>query len=177
VLDHLSINEKQVQTVDGAWFAMRISPYRTIDNYIEGVVITFTDISLHKQLDEEKFARLFAESIVNTVRQPLVVLDKDLNILSVNSAFSETFKIITVKDKDKNLFEVGDGQWDLPELKKLLLEILPQKNELRDFKIEHKFPSLGKRTMLLNARSIIDENRERKMILLAFEDITEKSDS
>jgi two-component system, chemotaxis family, CheB/CheR fusion protein len=175
VLDHLSIVEQQVQTFDGTWFAMRISPYRTVDNYIEGVVITFTDISLHKQLDEEKFARLFAENIVNTVRHPLVVLDKDINILSVNDAFSEVFKIIPEISKGKNLFEVGDGQWDIPELKKLLQEILPQKNELKNFKVEHHFPSLGKRTMLLNARSIVNEQKERKMILLAFEDITEKA--
>jgi two-component system, chemotaxis family, CheB/CheR fusion protein len=175
VLDHLTIIEQQVQTMDGTWFAMRISPYRTIDNYIEGVVITFTDISVHKQLDEERFARLFSENIVNTVRQPLMVLDKDLNVISVNEAFHQTFKINPLKSKDKNLFEIGEGQWNIPELKKLLLEILPQKNELKDFKVKYKFASVGEKTMLLNARSIVDENKERKMILLAFEDITEKA--
>ncbi|MFL5730365.1 MAG: CheR family methyltransferase [Cytophagaceae bacterium] len=172
VLDRLSTKEKQVKTTDGTSFAMRISPYRTVDNYIEGVVITFTDISIHNQLSDEKFARIFAENIVNTVRQPLIVLDKDLHIMSVNEAFYKNFKVLPLDTKGKNLFEIGNGQWNIPELKKLLLEILPQKNELTNYKVEHNFPVIGKRKMLLSARSITNEDKERKMILLTVEDIS-----
>jgi two-component system CheB/CheR fusion protein len=169
VIEFLSIKELQVQTFSKIWYAMRISPYKTIDNYIDGVVLTFTDITLHKKYDEEKFAREFAENIINTMREPLVVLDSFLKIISVNNAFYKVFDLKKENVIGKDLFMISNGSWDIPPLKELLLEILPQKNELEDFEVVHTFEGIGKKRILLNARTMIGAHKQAGMILLAME--------
>jgi len=116
----------------------------------------------------------YAEAIVETVREPLIILDKDLNIKSANKAFFETFEVNKKETYNKPIFELGNGQWDIPELKKLLLEVLPKDNFLYDFEVTHMFESIGQKVMLLNARRIVLEGQNTHLILLAIEDVTEK---
>lgn len=118
--------------------------------------------------------KLFAENIVNTVREPMVVLDEDLRILFANKSFFRIFQVNPKETVSRLLYEIGDRQWDIPKLRQLLEEILPQETYFDDFEVDHEFPSIGHRTMLLNARIIHEENSERSSILLAFEDITER---
>jgi signal transduction histidine kinase len=116
----------------------------------------------------------YAEAIVETVREPLIILDKDLNIKSANKAFFEMFQVNKKETYNKPIFAIGNGQWDIPELKKLLLEILPKDNLLFDYEVTHKFEDIGEKIMLLNARHIILEGQNTHLILLAIEDVTEK---
>jgi len=116
-------------------------------------------------------ARYFAESVTNTIREPLLVLDNNLRIVSANTNFYNTFKVSMEETKDKFIFELGDRQWDIPALKKLLFEILPEKAAVNDFVVDHDFPGLGHRTMLLNAREV----DSLSIILLSIEDITERN--
>ncbi len=116
----------------------------------------------------------YAEAIVETVREPLIILDKDLNIKSANKAFFETFEVNKKETYNKPIFELGNGQWDIAELKKLLLEILPKDNFLYDFEVTHTFENIGQKIMLLNARRIVLEGQNTHLILLAIEDVTEK---
>lgn len=117
-------------------------------------------------------ARLYAENIVTTIREPLIVLDKNLRIKNANAAFYKKFNV-TEHEAEGNLFyELQKGQWDDKELRRLLYQILPEKQMITDFEITLNFKSLGQRSMLLNAKQIVNEKTADRLILLAIEDIT-----
>lgn len=118
----------------------------------------------------ERYA--YAEAIVETVREPLVILDENLRIKTANKAFLDTFKITTEETYRKYIYELNSGEWNIPELQKLLENILPQNTVFNDFEVTHDFERIGRRTMLLNARRIILEEHKTELILLAIEDIT-----
>ncbi len=173
VMKTLVFKEKEVQTKQGQWRLIRILPYRTVENVIDGAVITFTDITETKQAQQSAVdARLFAESIVDTVREPLLVLDAGLRVITANRSFYTAFKAAREETENRPVFELGGGQWNIPQLKKLLSEILPKNEVFNDFEVEHDFPEIGRKTMLLNARGIMQQGEKKQMILLAIEDVT-----
>ena len=182
VLATLIFKETQVQTADGLWHLMRILPYRTAGNVIDGVVITFSDITPLKKLEVSlresqsalEEARLLAESIIATVREPLLVLDAELRIVSANRSFYHVFRMTPDQTERRLLYEVGHQQWNIPALKRLLQEILPGQTELQDFRMEHDFPNVGRKVMLLNARQVRRSGQQPPLILLAIEDVTER---
>jgi signal transduction histidine kinase/CheY-like chemotaxis protein len=116
----------------------------------------------------------FAEAIVETVREPLLVLDKDLHVRMANRSFLGTFRASKGETEGRLLYELGNGQWDIPELRRLLEDIIPQHTEFRDFEVTHDFPAIGRRTMLLNARKLSEPGVNRELFLLAMEDTTER---
>ncbi|MDQ3014690.1 MAG: PAS domain-containing sensor histidine kinase [bacterium] len=134
------------------------------------------DIKDIKHLTVEDVVVMFAyaEAIVETVREPLVILNEDLYIKTANKAFFDMFKVKKEETYDKLIFDLGNGQWDEPALKKLLLEILPENSVFNDYEVIHSFEDIGERTMMLNARRIILEGHKTELILLAIEDVTEK---
>jgi len=133
------------------------------------------DITKRRQAEEAvEEARYYAEGIVDTVREPLIVLDADLRVSSASRAFYRTFQVSPEKTEGQLLYELGDKQWDLPKLKKLLEVILPEKTTFDDYEVEHEFPTIGRRVMLLNARRISRAANKPGLILLAIEDITER---
>ena len=133
------------------------------------------DITKYRQAEEAmKEARCYAEGIIDTVREPLIVLDVDLRVISANRAFYEIFQVPPEKTEGHLLYQLGDNQWDIPKLKKRLEVILPEKTALSEFEVEHEFPAIGRRTMLLNARKISTAANKPGLILLAIEDITER---
>jgi len=115
----------------------------------------------------------YAESIVETVREPLLVLDSDLRVVSANRGFYTTFQVSPEETENSLIYELGNHQWDIPELRRLLEEVLPQNTSFSDYLIEHEFSGIGMRVMLLNARRLYRETNETERILLAIEDITE----
>ena len=176
VLRKLGSREKEVQTRDGEWRQVRIHPYRTTENVIDGLCITFININELKAAELAiQSAREFAESIVATVRKPLMVLDEKLCVVSANPAFHQLFKTAARDVEHRLVYQLGDGQWNIPALRKLLEEILPRDSVFEDFKVKHVFPGLGQRTMLLNARRLKAGLGTPGMILLAFEDVTSGS--
>ena len=116
----------------------------------------------------------FAEAIMDTVREPLIVLNPDLCVISANRSFYKIFHSNKTDTENKYIYKLGNGQWDNPKLRHLLENILPGKSFFQDFEIEHKFPQIGTRVVLLNARKVFQKNSNGPMILLAIEDITEK---
>ncbi len=173
VLDSLVPLETEVQTTEGAWYLMRIRPYRTLDNVIQGMVLTFVDITRLKQVEEAlREAQTLAESIVDTMRGPLLVLDENLQVVSASRAFYRTFQVKPDETMGCKLYELGDRQWDIPALRQLLEDILPQNTTLDDFEVTHDFEQMGRRKMLLNARRILSPAGHSSLILLALEDIT-----
>ena len=169
VLDTLIPFEREVRTVGGVWYLARIQPYRTLDNLIDGVVLTFTDISQRVNAEQEiQDARELAEAIVNTVREPLLVLDGELRVVSASRSF---FKFFHSKPEDtvgRPIYQLGNQQWDIPALRELLETILPDNQEFEGFEVEHDFPVIGRRKLVLNARRLV----ANAMILLAMEDVS-----
>ena len=175
VLDSLVPQENQVQMTGNEWYLVRIVPYRTLDNVIEGVVLTFTNITGLKKIEEVgQEAHEYAESIVNTIREPLIVLDTDLKVVSASRSFYQGFRVTPEETIGCYLYNLGDRQWDIPRLRELLETILPQSTSFENFEVEHNFRVIGRRKMLLNARRISGKADETKLILLAMEDVTER---
>jgi two-component system, chemotaxis family, CheB/CheR fusion protein len=167
---------EEVQTKDGLWYSLRVYPYRTIQNAIAGVVLSFLDINQQKTLQKELTDSLaYVNSIMDTMREPMVVLDGKLKVISVNQAFYRTFKVKPEGTEGRKLYDLGNGQWNIPELRKLLEEILPQNSHLEDYSVKHDFPGLGQRTILLNARRLTAEGKGTDKILLALDDVTGQS--
>src|SRR5579859_1277803 len=115
-----------------------------------------------------------ARAIVDTVREPLLVLDKDLRVLAASRSFYAMFKIVPNGTQGQPFYELGDGQWDIPGLRVLLGKIVPERGMMEDFEVEHQFPEIGRRTMLLNARKVLCPGNSHANILLSIEDITER---
>ncbi|MEN6439233.1 MAG: chemotaxis protein CheB [Syntrophobacter sp.] len=173
VLDTLQTKETEVIAEDGRWFMMRILPYRTKENVIDGVVITFIDITDRKRaMEQSRAAKRFAEKIVETVRVPLLVLDSGLNVVSSNSQFCRTFKTTRGETENKRIYDLGNGQWNIRRLRELLEQIVPNDNTVDDFEVEHDFPEIGFKKMLLNACLIKDAGEYPGMILISIEDVT-----
>jgi two-component system CheB/CheR fusion protein len=171
VMRKLGFREREVRTRNGEWRQVRVSPYRTTDNVIDGLVITFVDINRLKHAEEAiQRSRVYAENIVATVRQPLVVLDEKLRVVSVNRAFTRTFRSSSPKMDGQIIYEVNRGQWAIPRLRKLLEEILPKNTTLENFQVTHPFPGLGTKTLVINARRLDRKTGMPGMILLAIED-------
>jgi signal transduction histidine kinase len=116
----------------------------------------------------------YTESIVATVREPLLVLDKNLRVLTASRSFYETYRAAPEETIGRLLYDLGNGQWNIPELRRLLEEILPQAIKVEEFEVEHEFEHIGKKTMLLNGRRLVQEGDRAPSILLALEDVTER---
>lgn len=116
----------------------------------------------------------FVQDILDTVREPLVVLDAELKVVYANPAFYRTFQVTPQETEGRFVYDLGNRQWDIPRLRQLLEEIIPRNTFFDDFEVEHDFPAIGPRIMLLNARRIPGREKRPGMILLAIEDITER---
>ncbi len=121
---------------------------------------------------ENRDAGTLAQAMVDTVREPLLVLDKDLRVLSASRSFYSTFQVVPSITQGELLYELGDGQWDIPGLRSLLERIVPEHSVMEDYEVEHQFPEIGRRTMLLNARKVFYEGNSHTTLLLGFEDVT-----
>ncbi|MBE3063580.1 MAG: PAS domain S-box protein [Spirochaetes bacterium] len=129
---------------------------------------------MHGEVDA---AREYAESIINTTREPFIVLDQDLRVVSVSRSFYEVFKVKPEETVGQLIYDLGNRQWDIPKLRELLETILPQKTTFDHYEVEHDFAVIGKRFMLLNARQIRRVLGKERIILLAIQDITERKRS
>ena len=171
VLDSLLPWEREVRTIGGVTYLARIRPYRTFEHVIDGVVLTFIDIS--QRVAAEKAARQaqeLAEGIVDTVREPLIVLNEALQVVSASHAFYRVFAATPEATVGRRLYELDNRQWDIPVLRNLLESVLPRDRSFEDYPVEYDFPDIGKRRLLLNARRIVGRTTDTPLILLAIED-------
>jgi len=165
-VDTMAVYERDVQDVRGRWFALRVRPYKNLENRIDGAVLTLFDI-------DNARAHVFASVMVETVREPLVVLDSTLRVKTVNPAFCRTFRVSRWEAEQRFIYDLGDGQWNIPTLRRLLEEVLPENHSFEGFEVEHEFPEVGRKRMLLNARRIETQVQGESLMLLAIEDVTE----
>jgi two-component sensor histidine kinase len=118
-----------------------------------------------------------AEAIVDAIREPLLVLDPGLRVIAASRSFYRTFAVTPRKTEGRQLFELGDGQWNIPRLRTLLEDVIPKRRTVEAYEVEHEFPTIGRRVMLLNARRVFDENGSASAILLAIEDVTRRRET
>lgn len=168
VIDTVETSTRDIQDREGRWYSLRLRPYKTQDNTIDGAVLMLVDVDLLKR------AQAHAEAIVETVREPLLVLDGELRVKTANRRFYQMFQTVPDETEGHLLVELGNGQWHIPELRRLLKEVLPEQTTVEDFQVEHEFESLGFKTMRLNARQLMGPADERPRILLAIEDVSDK---
>lgn len=171
VLDTLQPVEREMESENGRFYLVRLRPYRSIEDRIDGVVITFVDVTEMKQAEAElRASNEFQRNIVQSVREGLLVLDLDLRVEFANDSFYEMFQVSPEGTEGKLIYHLGNGQWDIPALRTLLEEILPDNKVFNDYEVRHEFDGVGERVMLLNGRRLNGQQR----ILLAIEDITER---
>jgi PAS domain-containing protein len=125
-----------------------------------------------KQFTDAADACALAQAIVDTVREPVLVFDKDLRVIAASRSFYSVFRVSPEDTQGTLLYELGDGQWNIPKLRLLLENIIPEQGVMEDYEVEHEFPGVGHRTMRLNARQVFYEGGANTTILLGMEDIT-----
>jgi len=172
VLRNLSQKERSVrQQQDNRWFLVRMVPYRTVDNVIDGVVLTFVDITQQKRAQElEENLATCLVGIVDTAHEPLILLDSDLRVLAASQRFFELFKVTASETERRFLYEIGSGQWNTPAVKQLLDGVMSGTAHLDGYQIELDFPNVGRKKLLLNARRVHQEGFKTDAILLAIRD-------
>ncbi|HEY9824386.1 MAG TPA: CheR family methyltransferase, partial [Stenomitos sp.] len=174
VLDTLNTKEQEIQSKSGCWYSLRIRPYRTTENQIDGVTLVFLDIdALKRHAAALEATRRYSEVIIETVQIPLVVLDADLRVHTANRAFYETFQVSEAETIHTSVFELGNGQWDIPKLRSRLESILANDQSLQNFEVNCEFEQIGYRAMLLNACTL-QRVDNIDMILLSIEDISDR---
>jgi PAS domain-containing protein len=156
---------------------MRIVPYRTIDNVIDGVVITFLNITEQKKSadtigDLSKSVQLNREyaDIVDTLREPIIVLDSDLKVFLANNSFYRFFKVTASETVGQYIYDLGNRQWDIPALRKLLESVIPTDEVVKNFEVAHQFKNIGQKKMLVNARKITPVRGKKTLVLLTFDE-------
>jgi two-component system, chemotaxis family, CheB/CheR fusion protein len=166
---------REVEADNGAWYTRRILPYRTQEARVAGVVITFADISERKTAERAiEAARSYSDSIINTIRQPLVVLDEDLCVISASRSFYSTFSVEPEETVGRRLDAVDDGRLDIAALRGFLNRLRLGVGVIEDHEIDVELPPRGMRSLLVSALEICDEPLAMRKILLAIEDITER---
>ncbi|BCL36232.1 chemotaxis protein CheB [Nostoc sp. MS1] len=174
VINTLNFKAQEIQDNEGHWYDLRIRPYRTVDNKIDGAVVVLVDINDFKRSAKQiTAARDYAEAIVATVRESLVVLDTDLKVITANQFFYEKFHVSAEETEQRLIYEIGNGQWDIPQLRSLLEDILPHQSQFQNLEVEHEFEDIGRKIMRLNARKL-SHIHDAPMILLVIEDITQQ---
>lgn len=164
VLRSLDRRERRVTSDEDRVFQRQITPYRTLDDRIAGVVVTFSDVT------EIETQRRYAEGIVETVPTPLLVLDTELRVVSANPAFKRVFDVTEGDTEGRLIYQLGNGQWNIPDLRRLLEDVLPDDERFGNYEVEQEFEKIGRKTMLLNGRRL----DRAELVLLTIEDITER---
>jgi len=173
VVDTLKVEQQEVQDQKGRWYSIQIRPYRTLADRIDGVVITIVDIDLLKSdLQTAEGARDYAEAMIEIVREPLLVLDADMRVLSATSAFYDCFQVNRSETEGRFLYDLGNGQWNQPRLRELLGNASFRDVAFRDYEVEYDFPHIGRRIFRLNGRRLL--HQESRRVLISMEDLSQQ---
>jgi two-component system CheB/CheR fusion protein len=172
-LETLAVQHQEIQDREGRWNSVTVRPYRTTDDRIDGAVLAVVDIdALKKSLKAAEEARDYAEGLIETVREPLIVLDADLRVQRATSSFFETFEVSRRETIGRFLYDLGNGQWSQPRLRELLGDALFNDKPFQEYEVDCEFPHIGRRTFRLNACRIPSHSSDRPTVLLAFLDVT-----
>jgi two-component system CheB/CheR fusion protein len=169
VIERQQQQQREVCTKEGVWHLLRVRPYETWDHKIEGAVISLQNIDNLKRMVNQ--SRQYADTLIESAREAILVLDGELKVTVANPAFYRVFDVNNEETEGRLVFDLGSGQWNTPRLRQLLQEIVPQNSRVDDFELSYDFPHIGERVMLLNARRV-ELQAGHRFILLAIEDVT-----
>ena len=180
VIDAVSARERRVRSHDGRTFSMQIRPYKSVDNRIDGAVIVLFDISAAEDQAAAlevalEMARATGDTVISTVREPILLLDSDLRILRANQAFIDKFAVDPGETEGSYVYDLEDAHWNIPALRLLLEEVLPEKRNIEGFVVEHEFPKIGRQRLLVDARRIESGRGQRGVIILVVREGTATS--
>jgi len=175
VVDTLATKDLELQDADKQWWSVRIRPYKTTDNKIDGAVLALVDIdALKSGMEKLDDARLLAEGMASAVPQPMLVLGADLSVQAANPAFYRTFQLAPEQTINARIYDLAAGHWDIPKLRSLLEEILPHNTNFEGFTVEHDFPGVGRKKLSITARRLAGQKNETRLILMTIEDLSRK---
>jgi diguanylate cyclase (GGDEF)-like protein/PAS domain S-box-containing protein len=173
--EYIRYENLPLETKDGRLIEVEFVSNVYMIDHKKVIQCNIRDITERRQAERAtKEAREFAESIVSTIREPLLVLSADLRVVSANRAFYNAFKVTPEETEGHPIYQLGNQQWDIPELRELLGNILDKNTAFDNFEVEYEFAALGRRSLLLNARKIYRETNKTVTMLLAIEDVTER---
>ena len=165
------MHEREVRDASGAWYLMRIRPYKTWDHQIEGAVVSFQDIDVFKRTLQK--ARAYADALIENAREAILLLNEQSRVVAANRAFYSAFRVTPEETEDQVIYELGNGQWNILEFRELLERVAEENVRVDDFEVRHDFPQLGKRIMLVNARRI-EPKEGQPLIFVSIEDVSEQ---
>ena len=165
-VDSVSAIEREARDRQGMTYLVRIRPYKSVENRIDGAVLTFFDLEMGRRFDRSRYAREEMNALLTTAREPMLALDGRLRLLAVNSAFAQRFKVDARHATGTSIYELGEGQWNIPSLRELLERTLPRQHQVIDFVIDHTFPG-GRVKLSVNARLVEGVDGEAEVLLLS----------
>lgn len=165
VIESQIAQELEVE-LDGRWYILRVRPYHTLDKKIDGAVMVFLEV------DRLMRAHTYVETIVSTVREPLLVLDDEMRVRTAGRSYLETFRVTAEETEGRSFFELGNGQWDIAELRTLLEGVMREGRTIEEFLVEASFDQIGRRSLRINARRLPGEPGAAPQVLIGMEDIT-----
>lgn len=171
-IDNVTIREQEVQDQEGQRFMLQIRPYKNVESRIDGAVLTLLDLAPRDVETALRTAREMGEAIISTVREPMLLLGGNLDVQRANRAFCEKFHVSAADTEGRRVYQLGSGQWNIPALRKLLEEVLPEQKNFEGFYVEHDFPELGHRRMLLDGRRIDTGPGGMGLVVLVIRDVT-----
>jgi PAS domain S-box-containing protein len=175
VIDSLTIKTQEIQDRQGRWHSMAIRPYKTVDSRIDGAILTLENINdLKRSMLRIQESRDYAEAIVETVREPLIILSGDLRVVTANQAYYRNFGVTPEAIENRSFYELQNGLWNIPRLRELLKDILAKNSVFNDFEVSYDVASVHPRILLINARTVISQDPDAHLILLAIEDVTKR---
>jgi two-component system, chemotaxis family, CheB/CheR fusion protein len=163
-----AVREREVQDRNGNTFVFRARPYKDVDNRLDGVVLALFDISSALQT-----SRKIGEAIIGRVRDPILLLDSDGRVRRANRAFCAMFQVSSDETEGRYVFDLGDGQWNIPALRQLLQDVLPQRKNFEGFLVEHDFPAIGHKKISLDGERIESGHTGVGVILLVIRDMSD----
>jgi two-component system CheB/CheR fusion protein len=172
-LEQVQIKETDLQDRRGKWYNMQIRPYKTMDNRIDGAVLVFIDIdAMKRSLGKVQEYQTLCAAMVEALEQPLVLLSDTLKVRLANQSFYNFFNVSKEETENKFFFELGNGQWAIPELKTLLERVVDKRSRVRNYILDKNLPKIGKKKILVNALPIKIEDLEEQFIIVSMDDLS-----
>ena len=167
--------EREAQDQQGHWYRLQVRPYKTLDNRIDGAVLVLMDIDVIKKRNQELvLAGEFTKSIIETMPEPVLVLNADLYVLMANYSFYQAFEVNSETTLNQFVYSLGDGQWNKPDLRTLLEEVLPHDRNFLNHEVIYDFPGIGWKSFMLSGRYMVQEPDAEPLLLLSLTDMTKR---